>query len=58
MTAMEVVLRDVKDPTLVHMLDLDGRYWRICQEDADPEHRFAAYRVAADYFGNRTQTGS
>lgn len=30
----------------------DGRSWRIHCEDADPEHRFTAYRLAAGWFGN------
>ncbi|MHB1010603.1 MAG: hypothetical protein ACYC1E_15540 [Propionibacteriaceae bacterium] len=30
----------------------DGREWRIHREDADPEHRFTAYRLAAGWFGN------
>lgn len=30
----------------------DGGSWRIHREDADPEHRFLAYRLAATYFGN------
>lgn len=30
-----------------------GQRWRIHREDADPEHRFAAYRKAAEWFGNR-----
>lgn len=30
----------------------DGREQRIYQEDADPEHRFTSYRLAAGWFGN------
>lgn len=30
--------------------------WRIHREDADPEHRFTAHRLAAAWFGNIPQT--
>lgn len=44
---------DPKSPdTHVFVVDPDGREWRIFNEDADPEHRFVAYRLAAGWFGN------
>ncbi len=39
------------DPDTVR-LTVDGRNWRIHREDADPEHRMLAYRLAAEWFGN------
>lgn len=30
----------------------DGVERRVHREDADPEHRFVAYRIAAGWFGN------
>lgn len=29
-----------------------GKEWRIHREDADREHRFVSYRLAAGWFGN------
>lgn len=44
---------DKKNPVdSVVVVDPDGKEWRIHVEDADPEHRFTAYRLAAGWFGN------
>jgi len=29
-----------------------AQHWTIHREDADPEHRFVQYRLAAGWFGN------
>lgn len=44
---------DESDPRdSVVVVDPDGRAWRIHREDADPEHRSTAYRLAAGWFGS------
>lgn len=37
----------------ITVTDGDGRGWLIHREDADPEHRFLTYRLAAAWFGNQ-----
>lgn len=47
------IAADVLDPrNTVMVVDHDGRGWRVHREAADPEHRSAAYRLAAGWFGN------
>lgn len=41
---------DPRDSVVV--IDPEGRALRIHREDADPEHRFTAHRLAAGWFGN------
>lgn len=43
------------DPDAVDVA-VNGIAQTIHREDADPEHRFTAYRLAAAYFGNLPQT--
>lgn len=38
---------------LVTVSSSDGQIQLISREDADPEHRFLSYRLAAAYFGNQ-----
>lgn len=42
------------DDNGVLVINTEGLVRRIRQEEADPEHRFTAYRLAAAYFGNPT----
>lgn len=42
----------VEPDTTVIVTDPTGRARRIRCEDADPEHRFVVYRLAAGWFGN------
>lgn len=41
-----------RDPNTV-VVTAGGATHRIHREDADPEHRFQSYRLAAAWFGNR-----
>ncbi len=47
-----VVTPDPEDTDRVLVTEPGGRTLRIHCEDADPEHRFTAYRLAAGFFGN------
>ncbi|PRZ12924.1 hypothetical protein [Nesterenkonia sandarakina] len=40
------------DDEFVVVTEPSGKEWRIHREDADPEHRFVSYRLAAGWFGN------
>ncbi|EGD57141.1 hypothetical protein [Gordonia neofelifaecis] len=46
------VTPDPENADLVLVTEPSGRTLRIHREDADPEHRFTAYRLAAGWFGN------
>jgi len=47
-----VVTPDPEDADRVLVTEPSGRTLRIHREDADPEHRFTSYRLAAGWFGN------
>ena len=47
------IVADPSDPdSRVVVTEPGGRELHIHREDADPEHRFIAYRLAAGWFGN------
>lgn len=48
-----VLTPDGHNQQVLMVTSSDGESWRIHREDADPEHRFLAYRLAATYFGNQ-----
>lgn len=41
-----------EEDDFVIVTEPSGNKWRIHREDADPEHRFVSYRIAAGWFGN------
>lgn len=43
---------DADDPDTAIVTNARGRARRIHREDADPEHRFTDYRLAAGWFAN------
>ena len=47
-----MIVADPSDPDSVVVTEPGGREVRVHREDADPEHRFTAYRLAAGWFGN------
>ncbi|MEB0266795.1 hypothetical protein [Cryobacterium sp. 10I5] len=48
-----MIVADPSDPdSKVVVTEPSGRVLHIHREDADPEHRFTAYRLAAGWFGN------
>lgn len=47
-----LVHADPDSTDVVIVVGVSGRHWRIHREDADPEHRFVPYRLAAGWFGN------
>lgn len=46
------VCPDPDDRDVVVVTNARGQVRRVHREDADPEHRFAFYRLAAGWFGN------
>lgn len=50
------VAPDPDDTDRVLVTEPSGRAHRIHREDADPEHRFTSYRLAAGWFGNLPDT--
>ncbi|ASD24181.1 hypothetical protein B7495_17975 (plasmid) [Cryobacterium sp. LW097] len=48
-----MIAADPSEPgSRVVVTEPDGQQLHIRREDADPEHRFIAYRLAAGWFGN------
>lgn len=47
-----IITADPHDPEQVIVTVPNGSLRRIHRQDADPEHRFTAYRLAAGWFGN------
>lgn len=47
-----LVHADTDSADRIIVVGVSGRHWRIDREDADPEHRFTPYRLAAGWFGN------
>lgn len=46
------IAADPSDSNMIIVTDANGSRIRIHREDADPEHRFTTYRLAAGWFGN------
>lgn len=53
------VIRATESPDTISVTaiaDSGSHTWSVDREEADPEHRFTEYRLAAGYFGNLPAT--